>query len=246
MTSTSRARATYSKRRSPHQFRALVYTSSVAAYGYHEDVDGPLTEDMPTRGTERHAYSHQNAEVERVLQIALGGDSRTEAYVFRPCIVAGPQAPALLNLLPYTRMARALPSQLLTRLGQIPGLKPVLPDHGISFQLVHHDDVASALLAAVLGRGSPGICNLAAPGDVRLSDIAEELDWRSVPIPKSAVNATARVLAQIPALAVEAGWLQALRAPMHMDCTRAYLELDWKPAHDARSTLRDMVAARAG
>src|SRR5688500_16968791 len=66
----------------------LVYTSSVAAYGYHGDVEGPLTEDTPTRGTERHAYSHQKAEVERVLGEALAG-SRTAAYVFRPCIVAG-------------------------------------------------------------------------------------------------------------------------------------------------------------
>ena len=33
----------------------LIYASSVAAYGYHDDIDGLLTEDMPTRGTERHA-----------------------------------------------------------------------------------------------------------------------------------------------------------------------------------------------
>ena len=223
----------------------LVYTSSVAAYGYHEDVAGPFTEDMPTRGSERHPYSHQKAEVERVLQTALGDDGRTEAYVFRPCIVAGPQAPALLNLLPYSRIADELPSTLLTALGQIPGLKPVLPDHGIPFQLVHHDDVASALLAAVLGRGTPGVYNLAAPGDLRLSDLAEELDWRSVPIPKAAVSATAQILARVPGLAVEAGWLQALRTPMLMDCTRAHGELGWDPVHDARSTLRDMVAARA-
>ncbi len=221
----------------------LVYTSSVAAYGYRDDIDGPLTENSPARGTERHAYSHQKAEVERVLQIALEG-GQTEAYVFRPCIVAGPQAPALLNLLPYTRIAHELPSTLLAALGHIPALKPVLPDHGISFQLVHHDDVASALLAAVLGRGAPGVYNLAAPGELRVSDVARELDWHSVPIPRAAVDATARVLARIPALAVEAGWLQALRTPMLMDCARARQELAWEPAYDARATLRDMVAAR--
>ncbi|TMB91858.1 MAG: NAD-dependent epimerase/dehydratase family protein, partial [Chloroflexi bacterium] len=42
----------------------LVYTSSVAAYGYDHDGASLLTEDMPARGTERHAYSHQKAEVE--------------------------------------------------------------------------------------------------------------------------------------------------------------------------------------
>ncbi len=37
-----------------------------------------------------------------------------------------------------------------------PRIKPVLPDPGIRFQLVHHDDVAAAMRSAVLGRGEPG------------------------------------------------------------------------------------------
>ena len=89
----------------------LVYTSSVAAYGYH-DHDGPLTEEMPTRGTERHAYSHQKAEVERVLHEALT-DAATDAYVFRPCVVAGPEAPALLDQLPYLRLEHKVPAAAL-------------------------------------------------------------------------------------------------------------------------------------
>src|SRR5215208_5749723 len=64
----------------------LVYTSSVAAYGYQDEVDGPLTEDVPARGTERHAYSHQKAEVERLLwETVAAADVKT--YVFRPCVV---------------------------------------------------------------------------------------------------------------------------------------------------------------
>ncbi len=34
--------------------RRLVYTSSVAAYGYHSDNPLPLTEDVPTRGSTEH------------------------------------------------------------------------------------------------------------------------------------------------------------------------------------------------
>ena len=77
----------------------------------------------------------------------------TAAYVFRPCVVAGPDAPALLDQLPYVRLEDKVPSTLAQTLARVPGVKPVLPDHGIPFQLVHHDDVASALVAAVLGRG---------------------------------------------------------------------------------------------
>jgi nucleoside-diphosphate-sugar epimerase len=198
---------------------------------------------MPTRGTERHAYSHQKAEVERVLQAALASSDRTQAYVFRPCVVAGPHAPALINQLPYVRLEKQLPATLVKALGLIPGVTPILPDHGIPFQLVHHDDVADALLAAVLGHGTPGIYNLAAEGTVSLSNIAAELGWRTFPIPKGAVDITASVLAQIPPLAVEAGWLEALRTPMMMDCTRAHRELNWQPTHDAQATLHEMVAA---
>jgi UDP-glucose 4-epimerase len=221
----------------------LVYTSSVAAYGYHDDVEGPLTEDMPARGTETHAYSHQKAEVERALDEALAG-AATDAWVFRPCIVAGPDAPALLDQLPYVRLEDKVPSTLAQSLSRIPGVKPVLPDHGIPFQLVHHDDVATALVAAALGRGKPGIYNLAADGAITLSDLADALGWHSVPIPKQAVGLSATILQRVPALAVEAGWLEALRAPMLMDTHRARRELGWQPKYDSHATLRELVAAR--
>ena len=53
--------------------RRLVYASSVAAYGFPEDLDGPLTEDMPALGHARHPYSAHKAEVEAVLADALAG-----------------------------------------------------------------------------------------------------------------------------------------------------------------------------
>lgn len=220
----------------------LVYTSSVAAYGYDEHEEA-LTEDMPTRGTERHAYSHQKAAVERVLHEALAG-SATDVYVFRPCVVAGPEAPALLDQLPYQRLGHLVPGVARRALGRVPGLRPVLPDHGVPFQLVHHDDVAAALVAAVLGRGSPGVYNLAGSGEVRSSDIARELGWHTVRVPRRTVDVTASIAGRIPPLAAEAGWLQALRVPMLMDCTRARTELRWQPAYDSRQTLHELVTAR--
>src|SRR5438874_8801836 len=89
--------------------------------------------------------------------------SATAAYVFRPCIVAGPNAPLLIDNLPYTQLSKRLPSPLRSLLGGVPLLSPALPDPGVPFQLVHRDDVATAMPAAVLGRGSPGVYNLARP-----------------------------------------------------------------------------------
>jgi UDP-glucose 4-epimerase len=222
----------------------LVYTSSVAAYGYHAEVDGPLREEMPPRGTEAHAYSHQKAAVEAVLAEALNGHDSTSAYIFRPCLVAGPEAPALLDQLPYVRLSERVPDALLRGIAKVPGARPVLPDHGIPFQLVHHDDVADALVAAVLGRGEPGIYNLAGGGTVTISDLASALGWHSVPVPKAAVDVAAAALGRLPAFEAETGWLEALRTSMVMDTARAREQLGWSPAYDARATLEALVAAR--
>lgn len=222
----------------------LIYTSSVAAYGYPRDVHGPLTEEMPPRGTEAHAYSHQKAAVERVLQELAGEQNATATYVFRPCIVAGPDAPALLDQLPYIRFEGVTPALLRDALARVPGVRPVLPDHGVPFQLVHHDDVADALMAAVLGAGEPGIYNLAASGEITLSELAHELGWHSVRVPRATIDIAAGVLARVPPLAIEAGWLEALRTSVVMDTARARERLGWKPVYDSHQTLTELVAAR--
>ncbi len=222
--------------------KRLVYTSSVAAYGFHPGAPQLLTEEVPVRGSERHPYSAHKAEVETVLNEALAG-SDTDAYVFRPCIVAGPQAPLLLELIPLLAVGRRLPRPLQWALEQAPAVRPVLPDPGVPFQLVHHDDVAAALCAAVTGVGEPGPYNLAGPGKLTIADLATELGWHSLPAPRLAVAATAELVARLPLLPDEAAWIEAVRRPVLMDTYRAREKLDWEPLHDARETLRQTVAA---
>ena len=223
----------------------LVYASSVAAYGFHADSPPLLTEDIPPRGTERHYYSAQKAELELSLRDLLDGTS-TDAYVFRPCIVGGPDALTLLENIPYLQLSERMPAAALRALELMPVLKPVIPDPGVKFQLVHHDDVATALRAAVLGRGSPGVYNLAGAGSLTMSDLASALGWYSVPLPELALDATAELVARVPFVPAEAQWIEALRQPVLMDVTKARRELHWRPRHDARETLATMVqAARA-
>jgi UDP-glucose 4-epimerase len=223
----------------------LVYTSSVAAYGFHADNPSLLTEDLPPRATFKHYYSAQKAELEGTLEDLLAGTS-TEAYVFRPSIVAGPDALSLIQNIPYVTMSERMPAAVLRALEFMPALKPVIPDPGVSFQLVHHDDVATALRAAVLGRGAPGIYNLAAPGTLTLSDVADALGWYSIPLPELALDATAELVSRLPFVPSEAQWIEALREPALMDTAKARRELRWRPEHDARETLGTMVdAARA-
>jgi UDP-glucose 4-epimerase len=222
--------------------KRLIYASSVAAYGFHAENPQPLTEEVPARGTAAHYYSAQKAEVEELLADALHG-SKTNAYVFRPCIVAGPDAPLLIDSLPYTQVSGRLPGPVLSLLEGLPILRPVLPDPGIPFQLVHHDDVASAMRAAVLGRGRPGVYNLAGTGKLSVKQLAEELGWYSIPVPELAVDAVAEMVSRLGFLPAQAQWVAAFREPMIMSTAKAKRELRWRPRHDALHTLRETITA---
>jgi UDP-glucose 4-epimerase len=230
----------------------LIYASSVAAYGFHADNPPLLTEDFPSRGTERHYYSAQKARLEATLDEVVEGAS-TAPYVFRPCIVAGPDALALVRNIPYVQLfelvrrhQNPLTAALLDAAQRFPAVKPVLPDPGVRFQLVHHDDVAEALMAAVQGRGRPGVYNLAAPGELTLSDLARELGWYSFPVPETALDTAAELVARLPLVPAQAQWIETLRQSVLMDTTKARRELGWEPRHDARETLHELAeAARA-
>jgi nucleoside-diphosphate-sugar epimerase len=219
----------------------LVYASSVAAYGF-PDLDRAIVESDPAAGNANMPYSHHKAQVEALLSEVLD-DAETDAYIFRPCIVAGPEAPILVNQIPYVRWGDRLPGAVRALFDVVPILKPVLPDPGVPFQLVHHDDVASALRAGVLGRGEPGAYNLAGEGTITMSDLAGALGYYSVPVPDLAVDATAEVLSRLPLMPDEVTWIEAVRRPTLMDTARARRLLRWRPQHDAAETLRATVAA---
>ncbi|MFL5973599.1 MAG: NAD-dependent epimerase/dehydratase family protein [Solirubrobacterales bacterium] len=222
--------------------KRLVYASSVAAYGFHTDNPQPLTEDVPPRGTSEFYYSAQKAELEGLLAgLTEGVDLDT--YVFRPCIVAGPDALLMVDNIPYVRISEQLPGAVRRVFDVVPMLKPVVPDPGVPYQLVHHDDVATAIRAAIQGRGEPGVYNLAGDGELTVSDLASEMGYYAVPVPELAVEATAAITARLPFMPPEAAWIQAFRVPAIMDTTKARKQLGWRPKHSGRDALRAMVAA---
>ena len=169
--------------------------------------------------------------------------SKTDAYVFRPCIVGGPDAPLLIDSMPYTQISERLPGPVRSLLDGVPILKPVLPDPGVPLQLVHHDDVASAIRAAVLGRGRPGIYNLAGAGELTVKQLAEELGWYSIPLPELAMDAAAEMVSRLGFLPAQAQWIAAFREPVIMDTSKARRELRWRPKYDALHTLRETITA---
>ena len=220
--------------------KRFVYTSSVAAYGFHEDNPQPLTEEVAPKGTDEFYYSAQKAELERELHRMVDG-SELDTYVFRPCIVAGGDALMLINaIMEQLQLGGRLP-QITSFLNTVPFLKPVLPDPGTPFQLVHQDDVAQALVAAITGRGEPGVYNLAGEGTISFGDLASAIGWYSVPVPNLAVEVTAGLISRIPFMPAEFSWINAARVPVIMDTQKAREKLGWDPAYDTRATLVDTV-----
>src|SRR3954454_5202770 len=221
----------------------ICYASSVAAYGFHDDNPDWLTEEIPPRGSPEHHYSQQKAEVEQVLAEVLLKRRKTVAYAFRPCVVAGPRARTFLEEIPYYRLSEAMPDAVNRLVSSMPVLKPVVPDPGIRFQLVHEDDVASAFVAGVAGKGEPGPYNLAAQGTLTMSSVASALDWYSVPVPGMLVEAAAEVASRLPFAPASVAWLHSVKKPVLMKTDRAKKQLGWRPKHTSAATLKEMVGA---
>ncbi len=216
--------------------RRLVYTSSVAAYGYHSDNPVPLTEDVPARGSAEHYYSAQKAASEAMLA-EITKDSPLEVFVLRPCIVAGPGATALADAMPWNQLPGPLRA-IVKAVQAIPVLKPVVPDPGYPLQLVHHDDVASAIALAAT---APGAYNIAGDGVVTVADVAKALGGR--PVPAVAATAASAAISKAPLVPSMLEWLHTARTSMVMDTTKAKTQLGWRPVHTSAQALAALASA---
>ena len=155
--------------------------------------------------------------------------------------------PTLVAMISTGNRLSAALGPLRRGLEKLPVVRPLLPDTGVPFQLVHHDDVAAAIAAAAVGEGEPGVYNLAAPDEITTADLARELGWATVPVrrppsPRSPLRSSARRLR--PAIAE---WINAFRTPVLMDCSKASRELGIAEWRSAAETLRrdDRRRARA-
>jgi UDP-glucose 4-epimerase len=219
--------------------RRLVYTSSVAAYGYHADNPTPLTEDVPPRGSPEHYYSEQKAACEAALGEITDGSS-LEVFILRPCIVAGPKARALADAMPWNQ----LPAPVRAVAGAIPVLKPVVPDPGFPLQRVHHDDVAAAIALAATAPAPPGAYNIADDGLITVSEVAKALGGRPVRVPAAAASAASGAIARLRFIPSALEWMHAVaRTSVVMDTTKAKTQLGWQPTYSSAETLAALAAS---
>jgi nucleoside-diphosphate-sugar epimerase len=220
--------------------RRFVYASSIAAYGFHRDNPVGITEEWPTRSAGRLFYAQEKAEVEQLLTAEAARHPDTDLYLLRPPIVLGPHAVGAKADLPEP--LRRLARRVLGRDGRLPVPLPVLVPE-LPVQLIHQDDVGSALLQCVVGAGPPGAYNIAADDLMTVAEVVRELGLFVIPLPAGPAHGLARALARLPALPTVAGWVEAASHPAVMDTTRAKNELGWTPRHSAREALRETFRA---
>src|SRR6202048_445519 len=206
--------------------RRLVYTSSVAAYGYHSDNPVPITEDVPPRGSPEHYYSEQKAACEAALA-EITRRSSLEVFVLRPCTVAGPKAPTLADTMPWNQ----LPGAVRTAARALPVLKVPFPDPGTPLQLVHHDDVAAAIALAATTSARAGAYNIAGDGVISVSDMVSALGGRPVRVPHAAATVASAVISRLPFVPAALEWLHVGRTSVVMDTGKAKAELGWGPKY---------------
>jgi len=219
--------------------RRFVYSSSVAAYGFHPDNPVGMTEDWPVRPAARLFYAQEKAELERLLHAeAAARPAGPVLYLLRPSIVLGPHAVGAKDLLPgpLAPLGRWLAGQAGRLPVPVPVLVPVLP-----LQLVHEEDMGRALLRCVVAAGPPGSYNIAADGIITAADIARELGMLPLPLPARPAQLAASAIAALPLLPPVAQWVEAASHPAIMDTARAKKELGWVPRFTALEALRDTL-----
>jgi nucleoside-diphosphate-sugar epimerase len=214
--------------------KSFVYTSSVAAYGFHRDNPIGISEDWATRPADRLFYAQEKAELEHHLQREAATRPQTALYLLRPPIVLGPDAVGAKVSIPT--VLEPLVRGLGAGLRRLPGLPVLVPD--LPFQFIHQEDVAEALRLCVVGAGPPGAYNIAADDVITGVDVARELGLRAVRLPGGPVAAVARAVAKLPYLPSGAQWVEAMSHPAIMDTTKATTQLGWRPRHTAIDSLR--------
>jgi nucleoside-diphosphate-sugar epimerase len=216
--------------------KRFVYASSVAAYGFHADNPVGMTEEWHVRPADRLFYAQEKAELEHLLQEEAAKHPEVELYLLRPPIVVGPDAVGGKDVPGFmVPLGRAFRSAVR----RVP-VPVVVPD--IDLQLIHQDDVGSALLQCVVGAGPAGAYNIAADDVVSMVDVAREIGLKPVSAPAGPARTAARLVSKLPFLPPQVQWVEAASHPAIMDVTKAKRELGWEPRYSGLEALRDTLA----
>ncbi len=203
--------------------RKLVVTSSVVAYGLHADNPIPLTEDSPLRPNRGHYYSEAKAINENFLESLAQEQAAMVVTRLRPCTVIGPQADK-------GQMASMLaPTAIVVR-----GYDPPI-------QLLHEQDLAQALLLAIL-KDLPGVYNVTSDEPLTLRQLSALRGGRVIELPFGVVRGLLGLLWALRQSAFAPEWADLSRFPIV--ASNAKLKAaGWKPRYNTAQAYLSLLAA---
>lgn len=218
----------------------LVHLSSAAVYS-PAPAGRPVPESWPRRGIPGSPYSEDKVAVEDRLDEAEAAAPDLRVVRVRP--------PAVLQ----TSAAREFTGMTLGRFAVLAQLMrarlPVLPLPSSAFtQVVAADDVADLIGRAVL-RGASGAYHVADDPILTPADLARLLGGRHVPVPAFLTRTMVDLTFRLRLQRLNPSWLDVLLGTPLLDCSKARVELEWRPRQDARelvTRMREAVAAGIG
>ncbi|HVC13836.1 MAG TPA: NAD-dependent epimerase/dehydratase family protein [Acidimicrobiales bacterium] len=219
--------------------RHLVQGSTFAVYSPAGEGHDPVDESWPTDGVADVPLVRRAVAVERTLDEFSAAHPVIRVVRLRSGLVLGPRALAafLRRLGPLAAYYRA------------PGRFPVLPGIEGALPVVHHDDLAAAVCAAVTGSAT-GAFNIAMDAPLDLRHAASALGARPLAVPSELVRLGTEMAGAILAVTRRDGdrtpgaWLAIARHAPRLATWRARQELGWFPVHPLDDALRSTIAGR--
>jgi UDP-glucose 4-epimerase len=205
----------------------VLVISSASAYGAFPDNPVPIAEDWPVRGQPDFSYARDKADADRVCQLWAADHPDRTMTILRPCAVFGPSV-----------------DNYLLRVWSLP-LSPVPDGVDQEFQLVHEDDLVSALIGLLDARAA-GAFNVAADGTMMGSEASELVGQRtrdmSLRAAKRLFGAMWRL--HVPKVEVPRGALDFVRYPWLVSNEKLKTAIGWQPEYTTRETFEITMRAK--
>jgi UDP-glucose 4-epimerase len=206
----------------------VLVTSSASAYGAFPDNPKPIAEDWPVRGQPEFSYARHKAEADRICQLWAAAHPDRTMTIMRPCIVFGPNV-----------------DNFISRTWQSAPFMPVIDGVEEEFQLVHEDDVVSAMVG-LLDAKEDGAFNVASDGTLTWRESAEIVGLRVREISMKTVRRLYGLAwkLHVPRAEAPAGNLDFIRYPWVVSNEKLKAAIGWEPSADTREVFLETMHAK--
>jgi UDP-glucose 4-epimerase len=196
----------------------LIVLSSANVYGPRPDNAQFLSEDTPLLGASTFSNMRDLVEVDMLAQSFFWKRPDTETVILRPVHILG--------------SVKNAPSNYLRQ-----NVVPTLMGFDPMVQVIHQQDVVSALMAA-LSPGVKGVFNLAGPAPATVSRVIELAGRSRLPVPHFAFRAALKRLWSVGATSFPEPELDFIRYVCMVEDERARTALGYRPSRDLEETVR--------